>query len=274
LKQIIKELVLLINEGVSLKEGFIVRAESSEAQNIQAIERWKYRVNAFLEENIGSGAAVDFKNNTKAMPSFGWDVNICDSLDSGIPILQSLKYDIEQNPKFWVTRLSKNKNIQKISSRSKMNSLDIVRKICSQFHIVAKQLKDHRHENRGTIVIEDEYDVQDLLHALLKIFYDDIRPEEWTPSYAGKSSRMDFLLKKEKIVIEVKKTREGLKEKQIADQIIIDIERYKASHADCKTLFCFVYDPEKLIQNPTGVEEDINKRHKGFAEVLICPKGL
>ncbi|GAG96197.1 unnamed protein product [marine sediment metagenome] len=77
-----------------------------------------------------------------------------------------------------------------------------------------------------------------------------------------------------KIGIEVKKTREGLKEKQIADQIIIDIERYKASHADCKTLFCFVYDPEKLIQNPTGVEEDINKRHKGFAEVLICPKGL
>lgn len=61
MKQIIETLVLLINEGVSLKEGFTVRAESSGAQNIQAIERWKYRVNAFLKENIGAGEATNFK---------------------------------------------------------------------------------------------------------------------------------------------------------------------------------------------------------------------
>jgi hypothetical protein len=36
-------------------------------------------------------------------------------------------------------------------------------------------------------VLKDEYDVQDLLYALLRIFFDDVRPEEWTPSFAGKS---------------------------------------------------------------------------------------
>jgi hypothetical protein len=55
--------------------------------------------------------------------------------------------------------------------------------ICDRFHEVARQLT-HRRENRGTLEIKDEYDVQDLLHALLHIHVDDIRPEEWTPSDA------------------------------------------------------------------------------------------
>jgi REase_DpnII-MboI len=52
--------------------------------------------------------------------------------------------------------------------------------------------------------MKDEYDVQDSLHALLKLHFDDVRREEWTPSYAGSQSRMDFLLKREKIVVETK----------------------------------------------------------------------
>jgi hypothetical protein len=90
------------------------------------------------------------------------------------------------------------------------NYLALVEKICLRFHNAARQLRN-RHANRSTLQVEDEYDVQDLLHALLKIHFDDIRPEEWTPSYAGGSSRVDFLLKQEKIVIEVKKTRPSLK---------------------------------------------------------------
>lgn len=36
-----------------------------------------------------------------------------------------------------------------------------------------------------------------------------MRPEKWTPSYAGACSRMDFLLKREQIGLEAKKTRAG-----------------------------------------------------------------
>ncbi|MEI6002257.1 hypothetical protein H3V53_35580 [Paraburkholderia bengalensis] len=35
----------------------------------------------------------------------------------------------------------------------------------------------------------DEYDVQDLLHGVLHLEFDDIRPEEWCPSYAGTGTR-------------------------------------------------------------------------------------
>ena len=280
MKEILKTLGLLINEGTSIKRGIKqVRtiselSDGSTDYDSQKIERWQDRVKIFLEENIDTEIAIKFMNEGTEISSFDWYEDICGKLRSKNSFLQSIKDDIEQNPEFWKNRLSKNKKNQEISSQLEIDSINIVRKICSQFHIVAKQLGDHRHENRDTIIIKDEYDVQDLLHALLKIFFDDIRPEEYTPRYAGKSSRIDFLIKSEKIAIEVKKTREGLEGKQIADQLFVDIERYKKSHPSCEYLFCFVYDPENLIQNPIGFEKDINEKHKGEAEVLVCPKGL
>jgi hypothetical protein len=107
--------------------------------------------------------------------------------------------------------------------------LIIIDTLLRRFHSVARQLRV-RHEQRSTLNVTDEYDVQDLLHALLRLYFKDIRPEEWTPSYAGTSSRMDFLLHAEEIVIEVKKTRKGLKEKDVVDQLLIDIARYEELH--------------------------------------------
>jgi len=149
---------------------------------------------------------------------------------------------------------------------SSEDSIKNVLKILTGFHKVKRQLQN-RHESRNTIEINDEYDVQDLLHALLKIFVDDVRPEEWTPSCAGSSNRMDFLLKKEKIVIEVKMTRLSLKEKQIGEQLLVDIAKYK-EHQDCKTLICFVYDPTAIINNPQGLEDDLNSNSTDSLEVI------
>ena len=148
----------------------------------------------------------------------------------------------------------------------------LIENICSRFHLVVKQLKS-RYNNRDTLIVEDEYDTQDLLHSLLHIHFEDIRPEEWTPSYAGGCSRVDFLLKQEKIIIEVKKTRKTLKAKDIGEQLIIDTVKYR-SHPDCNKLFCFVYDPEGWVSNPQGIENDLNSKEEEFeVKVLIVPKG-
>lgn len=40
-------------------------------------------------------------------------------------------------------------------------------------------------------------------------FADDVRAEEWAPSYAATSSRMDFIIERESLVVEVKMTRRG-----------------------------------------------------------------
>lgn len=141
--------------------------------------------------------------------------------------------------------------------------------IFNNFHKVVKSLRN-RYNNRSTIDIDDEYDVQDLLFSILQMFFKDIRKEEWTPSYAGNSSRVDFLLKEEKTVIEVKKTRKAMKDKDLGEQLIIDIAKYK-SHPDCKKLVCFVYDPEGRIVNPDGIIKDLEKDNENFVKVYINP---
>jgi len=167
---------------------------------------------------------------------------------------------------------SKKKKIAEQTTKADKNDELLLDSLIDRFHLVAKQLRE-RHDDRDTLDIADEYDTQDMLHALLKVYYDDIRPEEWNPSYAGGSSRSDFLLKEQKIIIEVKKTRSGLKSKQVGEQLIIDIARYK-THPDCKTLYCFVYDPEGYISNPRGIENDLNKTDGDLkVKVKIIPKG-
>jgi len=142
--------------------------------------------------------------------------------------------------------------------------------VLDRFHQVVIQLRN-RHEDRDTIDVVDEYDVQDLLHALLRVFFDDVRAEEWTPSYAGGSKRQDFLLKTQKTVIEVKKTRKGLGSKELGEQLLIDIGSYK-SHPDCKTLVCFVYDVENRVNNPRGFEKDLSKNTDGVdVHVIVRP---
>lgn len=149
--------------------------------------------------------------------------------------------------------------------------LDALDQIVLRFHAVAIQLRN-RHSERPTLDVNDEYDVQDLLHALLRIYFDDVRPEEWVPSYAGSSSRTDFLLPQIDTVVETKKTRHGLTARSVGEQLIIDIAKYKR-HPQCRRLVCFVYDPEGRVANPSGLEKDLNEGDHGIeVRVTILPK--
>ena len=113
---------------------------------------------------------------------------------------------------------------------------------------------------------------RDLAHSLLRLFFDDVRSEEWAPSYAGASSRMDFLLAAEEIVVELKMTRSSMSTKQLGDELIVDIAKYQ-HHPACKTLICIVYDPEHRVNNPRGVERDLSKQHDQLQViVMIVPQ--
>jgi len=153
------------------------------------------------------------------------------------------------------------------SARENQQSLEILKRLFSKFHVVVRQLRN-RYSERETLDVSDEYDVQDLLHSLLRIFFDDVRKEEWTPSYAGKSARMDFLLKERGVVIEVKMTRKGFGDKELGDQLLKDVERYK-EHKDCKTLVCFIYDPDGRINNPDGLVKDLQGQSRDELDVVV-----
>lgn len=152
-----------------------------------------------------------------------------------------------------------------------VNPLSSLNIISDRFHKVVKQLRK-RHNNQTTLDVKDEYDVQDLYHALLSLFYEDIRPESYVPEYAGGNSRIDFVLKNEDIAIEIKKSRKSLKSKELGEQLIIDIDRYKV-YPNIDSLYCFVYDPDGWIDNPVGIENDLSGVREGLNIIVrIEPK--
>jgi hypothetical protein len=127
----------------------------------------------------------------------------------------------------------------------------------SRFHSIAIQL-EKKYRDRETFKVRDEYDVQRIIHCFLLLKFEDIRAEEWTPSYTGQSSRMDFLLKNEGIVIESKMTKQGHGNKEIGNELLVDVRRYKERN-DCKILICFIYDRDSIIENRTGFIRDLEK---------------
>ncbi len=162
--------------------------------------------------------------------------------------------------------------LESFGSAKETDAIQAIEQISRCFHLIVRQLRV-RHDSRPTLDVKDEYDVQDLLHALLKLYFDDIRAEEWAPSYAGSSARMDFLIKNQNLVVETKIASDNLRDRKIGEQLIVDIARY-SEHPNCRTLVCFVYNPEGYISNPAGLESDLQKlsSEKLNVQVFIFPK--
>lgn len=150
---------------------------------------------------------------------------------------------------------------------------DFVVTLCRRFPLLVAELAQ-RHAGRPAFALTDEYDVQDLLRALLRVHFDDVRPEEWNPSYGGVASRSDLLIKSERIVVETKMTRKGLGQREVVEELTVDKAQYR-THPDCETLVCFVYDPEKRLSNPTALETDLSGEEPGVTtKVVVSPRGL
>lgn len=149
--------------------------------------------------------------------------------------------------------------------------LALIERICRGFGDFVRPLEE-RGRDRAPFTIEDEYDVQTLIHAQLSVFFDDVRPEDWAPEQAGARSRVDFLLKAEKIVFETKMTRPSLGAKEVGEELIIDINRYKI-HPDCGALVALIYDPDKRIKNRRALENDLTRKHDGLVVRVYVVQG-
>lgn len=139
----------------------------------------------------------------------------------------------------------------------RIDAVKTVLTVAERMLLVERSL-GRRHSQRSTIEIKDEYDTQDLLRSLLVIFFDDVREEAATPEYAGGSTRIDFVLPDFKVAIEVKKTRGSMTQKSLADELIIDRDRY-ATDTRVGHLICLVFDHDGRLANPRGLESDLSR---------------
>jgi hypothetical protein len=134
--------------------------------------------------------------------------------------------------------------------------LQILSLLFKKFHPMVIQLK-FRDDGRSTFDIYDEADILYFLTTLFKIYFRDIRLEEWVPTYAGEYNRKYLLLKNEQIIIRVTRARNTCGKKEITEQVVKDIERCK-DNPDGKTLVIFVYDPDGWIKQAKSLETELN----------------
>ena len=111
-----------------------------------------------------------------------------------------------------------------------------------------------KNPSKNILKIDDEYDVQDILYVVLKSVFPTIKYENPLAKLGGSSTRLDFVLIEEGIIIEVKQIREEEKnDKKFIQQIKIDLQSYHVLDY-LKEIIFYVYAP-KAIQDVNNFYE-------------------
>ena len=113
------------------------------------------------------------------------------------------------------------------------------------------------HEYLQKLKIENEYDLQHLLYAILKPLYPDIRKEVAADSGVG-TIRSDLKIPSLETVIEAKCTRNSMNLKKLTEEIEADMVHYSE-----KCIIFFVYDKWKIIKDKQTYENHFNNVFDG-----------
>jgi REase_DpnII-MboI len=112
--------------------------------------------------------------------------------------------------------------------------------------------------------LANERDLQVLTEGILRLLYHNIVAEDVVPKKSGASSRADFVIKDEGILVETKMTRKSLTDKRVGDELLIDWGRYPR-YPDICGVFALVYDPMRRLRNPAALEEDLSHSSSGIS---------
>lgn len=108
------------------------------------------------------------------------------------------------------------------------------------------------------VEVANERDFQDVVEALLLALFDDVRREDPASQVAGGASRLDFQIPEIGVVIELKMTRDGLTDRKVGEELLIDAGRYP-KHPDCRAILAVIFDPDRRLRNPRGLERDLSQ---------------
>ena len=150
---------------------------------------------------------------------------------------------------------------------------DIIRIILNNFSNSVQKIMSRR-KGHSPYELKDEYDVQDILYVIIKSVFPSLIDEDSIAKTGAKNSRIDFILREENILIEVKMIKANdTNEINFIEQLKIDFESYH----ECpwlKKLFCFVYDPyrkTKDVNNFYRLNGDREKQtHKYNIEIIVA----
>lgn len=151
-------------------------------------------------------------------------------------------------------------------------------KYLSNFYLFLEAFKEMIPDKRASLTandlqkirIENEYDLQHLLYAVLRPLYGDIRKEVTEDSGVG-AIRSDLKIPSLNAVIEAKCSRRSMNLKMLTEQIEADIVHYKA-----QSIYFYVYDKEKIIKDRAAFETHFNRSFDGkrIRVIILQPVNL
>ena len=118
-----------------------------------------------------------------------------------------------------------------------------------------RQLRD-RHQTRSTLRVDDVFDLEDLLRAVLELQFDGVRRETRTPSYAT-STRTDFVVGADSVAVIVKFVGPATQKRQLALEIEQDVAYYQR-HRGVDRIVVLCYDPEQRLHDRRQLESVLN----------------
>ena len=241
----VNELKELLNEGENLLN--IIEPNNSMFSDAPRLDRrktqeWKMKTLTWLKSTIGTEDELYLEFDKHAQNNYKHEI------ENAVSTLKIIIETLERN------HLPKNNTYNQ----------EIIETILNKFHRVVVELKELNLE------IHTEEDVKKLLKALLSVYYEDIKPEEYVESYAGIASRIDLYIKDINYGIEIKLAKNSTQQKQIVEQINDDIQKYQ-KHPNCEKIYFFIYNPE-LSVNHASLEDLPSKAGSIEITTIVNPK--
>ena len=204
---------------------------------------------------------------------------------------KELHKEIRQKQKYMKNRFSDEANKEKMLAAKEnvveclIDFLDREKKIdedmavikyLKNFYLFMDALIRRELEKRATlskydlqkIQIQNEYDLQHLLYAVLKLNYPDIRKEVAEDSGVG-MVRSDLKIPSINTVIEAKCTRNGMSLKKLTEEIEADIVHYTDKH-----IIFFVYDKAKIIKEEQNYKKYFTRVFDGKKVEMVIQQPI
>lgn len=248
----------LIREGERLKE------EENFSVMLRDYEAWCCRVQSFLKSEGETqemvreiGVKMHYTENEYSKEET--KRSVLKALDGVLCFLKEMNQSME-------------------SHISKTQAIVLIENILNNFHMFYRAMFQNEVHKKGTlkqetletIKIENEYDLQRMLYALLLPIFPTARTEvNGDNGYGG--MRADIWIDEYKFIIETKCTRDSMKEKTPQEELGADGFHYQAD-----MIFFFVYDKNKIIQNPAAFEKAFMRKKdvdgKEIRMVIMRPR--
>lgn len=154
--------------------------------------------------------------------------------------------------------------------QERIRAMLVLERLCTRFPRVLAQLRavDGLGQTREPI---DEARLTGLLHALLLIDHEDVRPVMQDGPDDESATQIGLLLKIERILFVPRVTAAATTEAELEQHVASDVETCRQS-LDCRTLVVFVYDPTGRVADPREFEQRLSHERSGVTvRVIVAP---